>query len=50
MLIMYILKGSDDGVPNIWNYWVFGLCPSSGILKNPNKHNVSVTGSVSFLR
>jgi hypothetical protein len=21
---------------NTWDYWVFGLCPSSGILKNTN--------------
>jgi hypothetical protein len=25
------------------NYWVFGLCPSSGILET-RKHNVSETG------
>jgi hypothetical protein len=31
------------------NYWVFGLCSSSGILKT-RKHNVSETGSVSVLR
>jgi hypothetical protein len=31
------------------NYWVSGLCPSSGIL-NTGKHNVSATGSVSVLR
>jgi hypothetical protein len=31
------------------NYWVVGLCPSSGIVK-PIKHNVSETGSVSVLR
>jgi hypothetical protein len=31
------------------NYWVFGLCPSSGILET-RKHNVSETGSVSVLR
>jgi hypothetical protein len=29
------------------NYWVFGLCPSSGVLR---KHNVSKTGSVFVLR
>jgi hypothetical protein len=27
------------------NYWVFGLCPSSGIL-GTRKHNISETGSV----
>jgi hypothetical protein len=31
------------------NYWISGLCPSSGILKT-KKHNVSETGSVSVLR
>jgi hypothetical protein len=29
-------------------FWVFGLCPSSGILKT--RENVSGTGSVSVLR
>jgi hypothetical protein len=28
------------------NYWVFGLCPSSGIV-GTRKHDVSETGSVS---
>jgi hypothetical protein len=32
------------------NYWGFGLCPSSGILKNTREHKVSETGSVSVLR
>jgi hypothetical protein len=32
------------------NYWVFGLSPSSGILKNTREDNVSETGSVSVLR
>jgi hypothetical protein len=31
------------------NYWVSGLCPSSGIL-NTGKHKVSETGSVSVFR
>jgi hypothetical protein len=31
------------------NYWVFGLCPSAGILKI-RKRNVSETGSLSVLR
>jgi hypothetical protein len=30
-------------VYDIQNYWVFGLCPSSGILVT-RKHNVSETG------
>jgi hypothetical protein len=36
-------------VYNTQNYWVFGLCPSIGILET-RKHNVSETGSVSVLR
>jgi hypothetical protein len=39
-----VKNGSD-----IQNYWVLGLCPSSGILET-RKHNVSETGSVSVLR
>jgi hypothetical protein len=31
------------------NYWVSGLCPSSGIL-GTTKHNVSETGSVSVFK
>jgi hypothetical protein len=44
-------KGSDDGVLHfeLQNYWVFLLCPTSGILEI-RKHSVSETGSVSFLR
>jgi hypothetical protein len=37
-------------VHNTQNYWVFGLCPSSDILKNNEEHNIRKTGSVSFLR
>jgi hypothetical protein len=33
-----------------WDYQVFGLSPSSSILKSTTEHNVSETGSVSFLR
>jgi hypothetical protein len=36
-------------VYNTRNYWVFGRCPSSGILKI-REHNISETGSVSVLR
>jgi hypothetical protein len=36
-------------VYNTQNYWVFELCPSSGILETI-KHNVLETGSVSVLR
>jgi hypothetical protein len=35
-------------VYNTQNYWVFGLCPSSGILST-RKHKVSGTTSVSVL-
>jgi hypothetical protein len=31
------------------NYWVFGLCPSSGILET-RKRSVSETGPVSVFR
>jgi hypothetical protein len=31
------------------NYWIFGRCPSYGILET-RKHNVSEAGSVSVLR
>jgi hypothetical protein len=44
----FVLKGFDE-VYNTQNYWVFGLCPSSGIL-DTRKHNVSETGSVFVLR
>jgi hypothetical protein len=36
-------------VYNTQNYWVFGVCPSPGILKT-RKRNVSETGSISMLR
>jgi hypothetical protein len=36
-------------VYNTQNYWVFGLCRSSGILET-RKHNVPETVSVSVLR
>jgi hypothetical protein len=32
------------------NYWVFGLCPSSNIVKNTQRKNVSETRSVSIIR
>jgi hypothetical protein len=35
-------------VYNTQNYWVLGLCPSSGIMKT-REHDVSETGSVSVL-
>jgi hypothetical protein len=40
---------SSTGIYSTQNNWVFGLCPSSGILKT-RKHSVSETGSVSVLR
>jgi hypothetical protein len=36
-------------INNFQDYWVFGFCPSSGILKT-TEYNVSETGSVSVLR
>jgi hypothetical protein len=35
-------------VYNTQNYWVFGLCPSSGILEI-RKRNITETGAVSNL-
>jgi hypothetical protein len=32
---------------NSRDYWDFGLCPSSNILKHTKEHNVSETGFVS---
>jgi hypothetical protein len=32
-----------------WDYWVFGLCPLSGILKYSKEH-ISATGSLSVVR
>jgi hypothetical protein len=32
------------------DYWISGLCPSSGILKNTKEHNVSETEYVPVLR
>jgi hypothetical protein len=32
------------------DYWVVGVCPSCGILKNLKEHSDSETGSVSILR
>jgi hypothetical protein len=37
-------------VYNTRNYWVFGLCASSGILRNIRERNISETGSVSIVR
>jgi hypothetical protein len=34
---------------NTQNYWVFGLCSSTGILET-RKHNISGTGFVSVLK
>jgi hypothetical protein len=43
------LTGRELQNEELHDYWVSGLCPSSGIL-NTREHNVSETGSVSFLR
>jgi hypothetical protein len=32
------------------DYWVYGLYPSSGVLKNTTKHKVSETGSLTVLK
>jgi hypothetical protein len=32
------------------DYWVFGLCPSSSILKDTKEHSISEIGSVSIFR
>jgi hypothetical protein len=45
---MYAFTLLDTPSTRIQNYWVFGLCPSSGTLE-ARKHNVSETGSVSVL-
>jgi hypothetical protein len=37
-------------VHNTQDYWGFGLCPLSGILKNTKEHDVFETGPVSVLR
>jgi hypothetical protein len=52
---LYILVSANPpSLPINWiisrrDYWVIGICPSSGILKNTKEHNVSETGSVSVL-
>jgi hypothetical protein len=48
-VILLDSKGVLTMVYNTQKYWVFGLCPSSGILETI-KHNVSETVSVSVLR
>jgi hypothetical protein len=46
----FLLSWNVTQFMKIWkNYWGFGLCPSSGILKT-RKHNISETGSFSVLR
>jgi hypothetical protein len=37
-------------VYNTQDYWIFGLGPSSRILKDAKEHNILGTGSVSYLR
>jgi heme/copper-type cytochrome/quinol oxidase subunit 1 len=44
-----VLHGVSVDIIVAQNYWVFGLFPSTGILET-RKHDVSETGSVSFLR
>lgn len=35
---------------NTQDYWVLGLCPSSGVIKNTKEYNVSENWSASFFR
>jgi hypothetical protein len=44
----WFLEMSSTNIDTLRNYWVFGLCPSSGNEKLEN--SVSETGSVSVLR
>jgi hypothetical protein len=37
-------------VYNTQDYWVFGLCPLSGILENTKEHNILETVSFPILR
>jgi hypothetical protein len=39
----------SDVVYNTQDYWGFGHCPSSSIIKNTKEYDVSETGSVSVL-
>jgi hypothetical protein len=48
--IRTLLSHTIFNINFLQDYWVFGLCPSSGIPKNTEEHNVSETGSVSFFR
>jgi hypothetical protein len=45
----YLMKESAKYYYNSQNYWVLGLCPSSGNLK-VRENNVPENGSVSILR
>jgi hypothetical protein len=48
--VKLVPKFNDKDGINIWDYWVFGLCPSSCILNNTEEHIVSEAGSVTILR
>jgi hypothetical protein len=37
------LSHISDLIQNPQDYWVFGICPLSGILKHTKEHNVSDT-------
>jgi hypothetical protein len=39
------LGGIQNHDPSTQVYWIFGLCPLSGILKNAKEHNLLETGS-----
>jgi hypothetical protein len=49
LFIKYLCEHFSSYMALFQNYWVLGLCSSSGILET-RKHNVSETGSVSVLR
>jgi hypothetical protein len=44
MSVHYMFRCLEE--PSTQSYWIYGLCPSSGIL-NTRKQNVLETGSVS---
>jgi hypothetical protein len=46
---MKVRDVAGSNLKNTRNYWVFGVCPTSGILET-RKNNVSETGSISCLK
>jgi hypothetical protein len=43
-------RDMTDSLHEAEDYWVFGLCPSSGIPQNTKERNISETTSVSVFR